>query len=157
MSARSVFAGLAATMLSVTPSPGDAASIRKEIAVAARPADVWAAVRDFGAVDKRLAPGFVVAVRLDGNVREVTFANGTVARELLVSLDDDARRLVYAVVGGRLTTHSASVQVLADGDSGSRIIWISDFLPDQLTSYIDAQMNAAARVMKETLEHAAAK
>ena len=35
------------------------ASIHKDISIDASPADVWDAVRDFGAVHTRLAPGFV--------------------------------------------------------------------------------------------------
>ena len=88
------------------------ASIHKDIPIDASPADVWAAVRDFGAVHQRLAPGFVLDARLDGDARIVTFANDNVARELLVDCDDTRRRLVYAVVSERITQHSASVQVL---------------------------------------------
>ena len=66
------------------------ASIHKDIPIDAAPDDVWAAVRDFGAVHKRLAPGFVIDARLEGDARIVTFANGTVARELLVDLRRDA-------------------------------------------------------------------
>src|SRR3954463_6702758 len=36
------------------------ASIHKDIPIDAEPAQVWAAVRDFGAVHRRLAPGFVL-------------------------------------------------------------------------------------------------
>src|ERR1700737_78740 len=100
------------------------ASIHKDIPIDASPADVWAAVRDFGAVHQRLVPGFVLAARLDGAARIVPFANGTVARELLVDCDDARRRLVYAVISERVKQHSASVQVLADGDACSRLIWI---------------------------------
>src|SRR5436309_9304551 len=64
------------------------ASIHREIQIDARPDEVWAAVRDFGAVHQRLARGFVLDARLDGDARVVTFANGTVARELLVDCDD---------------------------------------------------------------------
>ena len=62
------------------------ASIHKEILLAAQPEDVWAAIRDVGAVHRRLAPGFVVDCRLDvgGGARVVTFANGLVVRELIV-------------------------------------------------------------------------
>src|SRR5882724_767333 len=74
------------------------ASIHKDIIIDASPAEVWDAVRDFGAVHQRLVPGFVLDSRLDGDARIVTFANGTVARELLVDCDDTRRRLVYAVV-----------------------------------------------------------
>ena len=81
------------------------------------PDDVWAAVRDFGAVHRRLAPGFVLDARLDGDARIVTFANGTVARELLVDCDDTRRRLVYAMVSERVKHYNASVQVFADGEA----------------------------------------
>lgn len=128
-----------------------AASIRREIFVNQDPAVVWAAVRDFGAVHKRLVPGFVTDAKLDGEARIVTFANGTTARELLVDIDDPSRRLVYAVLGGRVKTHSASVQVLPDGD-GARIVWITDVLPNELAAYIAGQMDEAAKVIKTTLD-----
>ena len=66
------------------------ASIHKDIIIDASPNDVWDAVRDFGAVHRRLVPGFVLDSRLDGDARIVTFANGMVARELLVDCDADA-------------------------------------------------------------------
>ena len=88
------------------------ASIRREIVIEARPADVWDAIRDVGAVHTRLAPGFVTDTKMDGDARIVTFGNGLVARELIVDVSEDARRLVWAVVGGRLTHHNASLQVL---------------------------------------------
>src|SRR4051812_13062745 len=105
-------------------------SIRKEILVDARPEKVWDALRDVGAVHERVAPGFVVATRLEEGARVVTFGNGMVARELIVDVDDEARRLVWSVVGGRLTHHNASVQVYPDGNGGSRLVWIADLLPN---------------------------
>ena len=68
------------------------ASIHKEIIIDASPADVWDALRDFGALHTRLVPGFVTDTKLDGEARIVTFANGTVAREVLVDSDDKQRR-----------------------------------------------------------------
>ena len=92
------------------------ASIHKDILIDASPDDVWDAVRDFGALHTRLVPGFVTDTKLDGDARIVTFANGTVAREMLVDCDDTRRRLVYAIVSERIKQHSASAQVFADGD-----------------------------------------
>jgi hypothetical protein len=132
------------------------ASIHKDIPVDASPDHVWAAVRDFGAVHKRLVPGFVLDARLDGDARIVNFANGTVARELLIDCDDARRRLVYAVISERVTQHSASVQVLADGDTGSRVIWIVDVLPNEIAPYIDGQMDQAALAMQKALGRKAA-
>jgi hypothetical protein len=132
------------------------ASIRKDILIGAAPDHVWAAVRDFGAVHQRLVPGFVLDARLDGDARIVTFANGTVARELLVDCDDARRRLVYAAISERIKQHSASVQVMADGDTRSRLIWIADVLPNEIAPYIDGQMDQAALAMQKALGHHAA-
>ena len=128
------------------------ASIRKEIVVAARADAVWAAVRDVGALHHRLVPGFVVDTRLEAGARIVTFGNGMVVRELIVDLDDDARRLVWSARGGRLTHHNASVQVFADGGERSRLVWIADLLPDAVAEDIRAMIEQAAAVMKQTLE-----
>ena len=125
------------------------ASIHKDIPIDAEPAYVWAAVRDFGAVHLRLAPGFVLDARLDGDARIVTFANGTVARELLADCDDARRRLVYAVISERVKHYNASVQVLADGDARSRLIWIVDLLPNEIALYVGGQMEQAALAMTQ--------
>jgi hypothetical protein len=109
-------------------------------------------MRDYGAVHKRLARGFVVDCRLDGDARIVTFANGSVAREVLVSMDDQTQRLVYTIVGTRLKHHNASFQVFAEGDNRTRITWIADILPNDLAPYISSQMEEGTRVMKQTLE-----
>jgi Polyketide cyclase / dehydrase and lipid transport len=132
------------------------ASIHKDIPIDAHPDDVWAAVRDFGALHTRLVAGFVRDTRLEGDARIVTFANGTVARELLVDCDDARRRLVYAVVSERVRQHRASVQVVADSDARSRLIWIVDVLPHEMAPYIDAQMDHAALAMQKTLGRSAA-
>jgi hypothetical protein len=123
------------------------ASIHKDIPIDADPDHVWAAVRDFGAVHLRLAPGFVLDARLDGDARIVTFANGRVARELLVDCDDTRRRLVYAVISERVKHYNASVQVLADGDARSRLVWTVDLLPNEIAPYISGQMEQAVLAM----------
>jgi len=76
------------------------ASLHRDIPINAPPDAVWAAVRDFGAVQK-LAPSFVIEAKLDGDARIVTFANGNVAREMLVDCGDARRRLVYAISARR--------------------------------------------------------
>ena len=83
--------------------------------------------------------------KLDGDARIVTFANGTVARELLVDCDDARQRLVYAVVSERVKQHSASVQVFADGDARSRLVWIVDVLPNEIAPYMNAPDGSGAR------------
>jgi uncharacterized protein YndB with AHSA1/START domain len=130
------------------------ASVRTEFQIAAPPEDVWAALRDFGALHQRLVPGFVTDARLEGNARVVTFFNGAVAREVLVDSDDDSRRLVYSVVESPLgsTHHNASAQVFPDGEGGSRFVWVTDLLPNELAAPTRDLMAHGARVIKETLE-----
>jgi carbon monoxide dehydrogenase subunit G len=132
------------------------ASIHKDIIIDANPNDVWDAVRDFGAVHTRLVPGFVLDSRLDGDARIVTFANGMVARELLVDCDDARRRLVYAAISERIKQHSAAVQVTAEADGRSRLSWTADVLPHEIAPYISAQMDQAALAMQKKLGRSAA-
>src|SRR5262249_26224509 len=130
------------------------ASIREEISIAAPAETLWDAVRDVGAVHERLAPGFAVDTRLEegARARVVTFGHGVVARELIVDVDDRARRLCWAVVGSpRLTHHNASLQVFADGER-SRVVWVADLLPDEAAGTIRAMIGQGLAVMKKTLE-----
>jgi carbon monoxide dehydrogenase subunit G len=132
------------------------ASIHRELVVETTPGRVWDAIRDVGAIHKRLAPGFVVDTRLEEGARIVTFGNGVVARELIVDVDEAARRLAWSVVGGRMTHHNASLQVFADGERRSRVVWIADLLPNELAPYITGMIEQGMAVMKTTLEHQAA-
>ena len=132
------------------------ASIRKELLIDAPPDDVWAALRDWGAVHRRLVPGFVVDAHLDGDDRIVTFANGVVVREVLVDLDDDARRLAWSVADGPYTHHNASAQVFGDEGGGTRFVWIADLLPNDLAGRISELMEHGTRVLKQTMEAEAA-
>jgi Polyketide cyclase / dehydrase and lipid transport len=129
------------------------ATLRKQIALDAGAAKVWSAIRDFGAVHTRVAPGFLTKLDMDKGDRIVTFFNGLVARERLVTLDDEDCRLVYAVVEGRANHYSAAVQIFPEGD-GSRLMWTIDLLPDELAPAIAGMMDHAAPVMKKTLEAA---
>jgi carbon monoxide dehydrogenase subunit G len=127
------------------------ASIHKEMHVGATPDHVWAAFRDVGAIHTRLARGFVTDTKLEGDTRIVTFANGVVARERIIDIDDTKRRLAYSVVEGRPTHHHATFQVVPEG-AGSRVVWIADLLPDELKSVIDGMMDHGMKAMKSTLE-----
>ncbi len=128
------------------------ASIHKEMPIQASPEDVWTAIRNVGAIHQRLAPGFVIDTHLDGHARIVTFANGAVVRKLLVDIDDEARRLAYAAVGGRTSNHNASMQVFAAGENQSRLVWITDLLPNEVTLVIRELVERGAATMKHTLE-----
>jgi hypothetical protein len=128
------------------------ASIHKEILIDARPDHIWDAVRDVGAIHTRLAKQFVLDTRIEGDSRLVTFAGGAVVRERIVDVDDGARRLVYSVVEWRTTHHNASIQVFAEGDNRSRVVWIADLLPDDLADLVGGMMEQGGAAMKRTFE-----
>jgi carbon monoxide dehydrogenase subunit G len=128
------------------------ATIYREFRVQASVEKVWAALRDFAAVHEVLAHGFVVGCELAGDIRTVTFSNGMVAREQLVGIDDDARRLAYTSVEGKAVHHNASAQVQAEGDDLTRFVWITDVLPDGFAGPIAAMMDEGVSAMKLTLE-----
>ena len=130
------------------------ASIHKDIAIDAPAEQVWDALADFGALHTRLVPGFVTDTQLDGDARIVTFANGSVAREILVDCDPARRRLAYAIVNERLTQHSASAQVVADGATRCRVLWTADVLPNEIAPYMDAQMDLGAQAMQRAFGRA---
>jgi hypothetical protein len=128
------------------------ASIRKEISTSASPDDVWAAIRDIGALHTRLVPGFVVDTRLEPGARIVTFGNGMVIREPIVDIDDNTRRLVWSAIGGPLTHYNASVQVFANSDGQTKVVWIADLLPNSAAEQISGMMEQGLAVMKATLD-----
>ena len=126
------------------------ATLKKEIPITAGATPVWHAVRDFGAVHTKVAPGFLTSLEMDQGDRILTFFNGMVARERLVTLDDENCRLVYAVIEGQASHYNAAVQVFPEGDA-SRIVWTIDLLPNELAPAIGALMDVAAAAMKKAL------
>jgi hypothetical protein len=105
-------------------------------------------------VHQRLVPGFVVDARLDGSDRVVTFFNGSTVREVLVDMDDDARRLVWSIADGPYTHHNGAAQVLA-GEGGETVfVWVTDLLPDELAERTTALMEQGIDTIKATLEAA---
>jgi carbon monoxide dehydrogenase subunit G len=127
------------------------ATIRKEIEIHASPQRVWEALRDVGALHTRLAAGFVVDTRIDGNARVVTFGNGMVVREDIVSVDDATRRVAWAIVGQQFHHYNGAAQVF-QSDGVARFVWTTDLLPDELASNVDAMMDAGIAAIKKTIE-----
>ena len=133
------------------------ASIRKHIQIDAPPDRVWDALRDVGALHTRLVPGFVTDTRMEENARVVTFGNGMVAREEIVSVDEARRRVCWAVLDAPFEHYNGAAWVEPDIDGGSQFVWTADLLPDELCAQVDEMMTAGIAVVKQTLENAASK
>jgi hypothetical protein len=128
------------------------ATIRKEITTTAKPDQVWAAIQDIGALHTRLVPGFVVNTKLEPGARIVTFANGITIRERIVTIDDQAKRLVWSVVSERFTHHNGSLQVFVNADGETNVVWIADLLPDEAAGMSSQIMDHGMSAMKTALD-----
>lgn len=128
-------------------------TIHHEIVIARPAADIWEAVRDVGALHTRLVPGFVASTEMLADVavptRRVTFANGVVADEAIVAIDDVRRRLVWKIIG--VDHHNGALQLFADG-AGTRVAWTADVLPDELKERFSPLMAMGLATMKRHLE-----
>jgi hypothetical protein len=132
-------------------------SIIHEIEIARSPDDIWDAARDVGALHTRLVPGFVTATEMLADVatptRRVTFANGAIADEVIVTIDDDRRRLVWSVLG--VQHHNGALQI-SPAPTGARVTWTADALPAEFAERIAPMMWLGLQKMKAHLESHAA-
>jgi carbon monoxide dehydrogenase subunit G len=128
------------------------ASINKEIHVRRNHDEVWDAIRDVGAIHQRLVPGFVVDCRLEGDSRYLTFGNGMTIRELIVDIDEQRQRHSWSAQGAPFAHHNASIQVFAEGDNTSRLVWIADVMPHEIAGEIAVMIEQGLDTMKVTLE-----
>jgi hypothetical protein len=76
-----------------------------------------------------------------------------VLRERIVTVDDNARLLVWSIVDGPYEHHNGSAQVYAEAGRVT-LAWISDLLPDELSERTAGMMERGLKAIKETLERA---
>ncbi len=95
----------------------------------------------------------MIAARRDGDDRIVTFHTGATARERLVTIDDERRRLVYSVVQSQFgfAHHQASVEVVDADEAGCRLLWTADVLPDTLATMVNGLMEQGAAAIVRAL------
>lgn len=130
------------------------ASIYKEVAVDVDPETAWSALRRVGEAHKLFAP-VLVDGQLNGDTRTVKFANGMVARERILDVDDQKRRVAYTVVDGPgMLYHHASMQVVDAGPGRCRFVWITDFLPRGIEGNLTPLIEQGANALKNNLENA---
>ncbi|WP_129641801.1 SRPBCC family protein [Peristeroidobacter agariperforans] len=129
------------------------ASIHREVRIQASADQVWDAMRDVGALHTRLCPGFVIDTKMEAkDVRLVTFANGRQAREMIVSVDDAARRVCWAIVDEPFVHYNGAAHVTPLDDGACRFTWLSDLLPNELEPTVTAMIEAGIADIKRTQE-----
>lgn len=128
-------------------------TIRKEILIDTTPEAAWDALRDVGALHTRLVAGFVTDTKLEGKTRTVTFGTGMVAREEIISIDPDQKRVAWAIIGQSFQHYNGAAQVFAH-KGRTRVVWTTDLLPDSLAGPVENAMTNGIAAMKKTLEAA---
>ena len=129
------------------------ATIHHQVAVEVGADEAWAALRLVGEAHKLFAP-VLVDGHLEREIRTVRFANGMVARERIIDVDDERRRVAYSVVDGPgMSYHHASMQVVDAGPGCCQFIWITDFLPTDIRGNLLPLIEQGARALKNNLEN----
>ena len=93
--------------------------------------------------------------KLEPDARIVTFVNGMVVREPIVTLDDESRRLVWTAEGGRARHYNAALQVSELGDGLTSVVWTADFLPDDASGFLSKAIEAGMAAMQQSLDRLA--
>ncbi len=119
-----------------------------EIEIDASPADVWAVAGDFGGIG--WMPG-IDSVTVEGDVRTIAMM-GMEIKEQLVSRDDAARAITYAIVDGPVPveSHQATITV-HDARAGSRVTWEVSVEPEGAALFKDIYQGSLG-ALKERLE-----
>ena len=129
------------------------ASIHKQLAVAVDAKTAWQSMRRIDKAHELFAP-VLTDCRLEGDVRTVRFANGTVLHEQILDVDDERRRVAYAALDAPgMTYHHASMEVTDDGPGRCRFVWITDFLPAGVRDNIAPLIEQGSAAFKKNLEN----
>ncbi len=119
------------------------ATIHREFDIGASPDAAWAKLRQVGEINRLI--DFLGEVTVDGDRRSCALGDQGSLEELIVTVDDGRKRLVYAIQKSpfELDFHSASMQVVEGEGAGGRFLWTTDVKPD-----------AAAGPLADAIDHA---
>lgn len=116
-------------------------TLYRELMLETDAAHAWRALRNPGDAARAFA-GVLVDCTLAGDTRTVTFANGNVAEERIVAIDEARMRVAYTVLGNHFEHHHASMQIVPDAPGRCRLVWISDLLPDAPREWMEPLVDA---------------
>jgi len=127
------------------------ATIHREFEITATPDAAWKALRDVGRVNELIT--FLGEVTVDGDRRTCSLGEQGVLDELIVSVDDERRRLAYSIRASpfNFEYHHASMQVVPGEGPGARFVWTSDVKPDEAVPALSEAIDGAVESFRRTL------
>lgn len=121
---------------------------RAEIEIDKPADDVWAVVGDFGGIGGWM-PGIESCV-VDGDDRIIKMM-GMEITERLERRDDEAKEIVYAIVGGvPVANHRATITVVPEGTK-SHVTWDVEVEPDDMTEMMQGIYQQSLQALKDHL------
>ncbi|MFY0681039.1 MAG: SRPBCC family protein [Thalassovita sp.] len=126
------------------------ATISKTIPAASGVQNAWKMVSNIGAVDKLV--DMIQSCELHDDLRICTLEDGQSIKEKIITVDADAKRLVYTITEGPMPIefHCASVVVSAT-EHAAELTWTVDVKPDALAAPLSDMMDAVAASMAQRL------
>ena len=127
------------------------ATIHRDFPVDAPPEKAWAALRDVGRVNELIT--FLGEVTVEGDRRTCSLGDLGTLDELIVSVDDETRRLAYTIRESPFgfEHHHASMQITENGGSGARFLWTTDVKPDAAAAALSEAIDGAVESLRATL------
>ena len=106
------------------------ATVHREIPIDSTVDDAWKKLSNVGGINGMLS--ILSGASIDGDKRVCELEGGGTLEELIVSVDDDQRRVAYSITESpfNFEFHAASMRVIANGDTAT-FVWTTDLKPDE--------------------------
>lgn len=126
------------------------ASVRRQVHIKCRPADVWAVVGDPSRIPEWF-PG-IVSCTLDGTTRTVVTGSGIPMPELILTNDPLQRRFQYRITAPMFREHLATLDVLELDDGTSLVVTSVDADPATMALVIGGATGNAIENLRRMIE-----
>ena len=129
---------------------GTRGSVRRQVRIARRPADVWAIVGDAARITEWF-PGITDAT-VDGRTRVITTGAGIPMPEEIVTVDPVQRRFQYRITAPMFREHLSTIDVLDLGDGTSLVVYAADADPATMALVIAGAAGSALEYLRTIME-----
>ncbi len=127
-------------------------TIRHELRIARRAADVWALAGDAAKLHTWF-PGIVEST-VDGNQRTIVTATGISMPEEILVCDDRQRRFQYRITTPIFKHHRGTIDVIDLGDETCIVVYSTEADPRTMAMVIGSGTAAALQELRRQMERA---
>lgn len=129
------------------------ASVRKEIRIHRRAAEVWDRIADPGVIQDWF-PG-IVSSTVDGTTRVITLGSGIAMPEEIITQDPILRRFQYRITVGVFGNHLGTIDVIDLHDETCLVVYSTDADPRTMALVIGAATAEALVELRDQMESTA--